>query len=184
VQLNHRTLAAGILALLLTLSVVSASEQESVKSVTGTIRGTEVELIHAEYDGTLSIYQGEGWGHNPSLLLFMFFGDDEIPSGRTIEIAVDDKAEDDRPHVHYRWVDDNGAIQAEAVVHHYRMRLTFGDVEGDVLPGTIEFSVPGEETRVRGRFRAALMLEEAAKTAPPHSNRSHSALRSSSTQRP
>ena len=183
-QLNHRTLAVGLLTLLLTLSVASASEQESVKSVTGTIRGTEVELIHAEYDGTLSIFQGEGWGYNPSLLLFMFFSDDEIPSGRTIDIGIADKAEDDTPHVHYRWQDDSGEIQAEAVVHHYRMRLTFGDVEGDVLPGTIEFSVPGEETRVQGRFRAALVLDEAAKTAPPHSSRSRSALRSSNKQLP
>lgn len=193
VHLEHRSLTAAALALLLTLPVASASERTvpdadsselQPRSVSGLIRGTEVELTHAEYDGTLSIYQGEGWGYNPSLLLFMFFDDDEIPAGRTIEISVADQAEDDTPHVHYRWQDDSGEIQAEAVMRHYRMRLSFGEVEGDVLPGSIEFSVPGEETRVQGRFRAALVPKEPARTAPPHSTRSRSALRSSKTQHP
>ena len=47
-------------------------------------------------------------------------------------------------------------IDTGAAIEGYSLRLTFGEVEDGALPGTIEFAVPGEDTRVSGAFVAAL----------------------------
>jgi len=124
--------------------------------VTGTIRGTDVRLAGAEYDGQLSLYAGEGWGFNPSLLLFLFLENDEIPAGRTIEVDPRVRMDEGTPHVHYRWFDATGEIDTDAAIEGYTLKLSFGEPMNGLLPGTIEFAVPGEDTRVGGAFVAAL----------------------------
>ncbi len=121
--------------------------------VSGSIRGTNVELTHAEYANTLAIYAGDGWGFNPSLLVFLFLDEGETPAGKTFDIKAGDKTAN-RPHVHYRWRDpQSGDIESEVASSAYDMVLKFGEAIGGQVLGEIRFSVPGEATRVVGTFK-------------------------------
>ena len=124
--------------------------------VSGSIRGTGVELTSAEWSNTLSIYAGDGWGSNPSLLLFLFLDKGEVPAAHTINVKSEDGGYGN-PHVHYRWRDpQTGKIETEIVTSNYDLELTFGEpIEGRV-EGKIAFSIPGEETHVAGDFMIEL----------------------------
>jgi hypothetical protein len=128
----------------------------SSSAVEGTVRGTTVTLAHAKFDGQLAIYEGDGWGFSPSLLIFLFLDDQRVPENKTF--VVDDGAElGGTPHVHYRWKDErSGDIESEAVMDGYEMSLSFGKVSNGHVPGTIKFTVPGEDTRVEGTFLAKI----------------------------
>lgn len=124
--------------------------------VSGSIRGTTVELSSAEWSHNLSIYAGDGWGFNPSLLIFLFLPEDEVPAGRTIIIKSEDSGFDN-PHVHYRWADPvTGDIKTEMVTSGYDMVLELGEALDKRVSGKIQFSVPGEDTRVAGSFQIEL----------------------------
>lgn len=127
--------------------------------VVGTIKGTEVTLSNAEFDGQLAIFEGDGWGWNPSLLIFLFLDEGIVPEGQTFEIDQESSF-GLNPHIHYRWraTDAGGEekIETEIAVNKYEMKLVFGNIEGDELPGTITFSVLDEDTNVSGTFRAKL----------------------------
>jgi hypothetical protein len=124
----------------------TASNAQS--DVAGTVRGTDVTLANATFDGDLAIFDGDGWGFNPSVLVFLFLDEGEIPAGREIVVNADDGIQMGQPHVHYRWRDPtSGEISSEALVEGYDMKLIFGQARGDILPGKIEFSVDGEATR-------------------------------------
>ena len=126
-------------------------------SVTGEIRGTEVSLANAEFDGELAIFEGDGWAWSPSLLIFLFLEDDQSPDGLSFVVGTSDGVSRPIPHVHYRWQDpESNEIASEVVAGDYEMRLVFGTTEAGELPGTIEFAVPDERTRVQGAFRAKI----------------------------
>ena len=125
-------------------------------SVAGTVRGTDVQLAAAEFDGQLAIYEGDGWGFNPSLLIFLFLDEGVIPEGRTFRVDPGEGMTSSAPHVHYRWRNDSGGVDTEAVVQGYAMELEFGQRDGHRIPGRIVFAVPGEDTHVEGTFVAAL----------------------------
>lgn len=132
---------------------VSATETR----VTGTIKGTQVEMVEAELDSQLAIFEEDSWGFSPSLLIFMFLDEGESPEGQTFSVAAGDKPSFDVtiPHVHYRWRGgDENNMETEVVSMDYDMELTFGRIENGELPGEITFSVPGEDTSVQGTFRA------------------------------
>jgi hypothetical protein len=132
-----------------TMAVAAAGD------VGGKIEGTQVQLTGAEFDGDLALYEGDGWGWNPSVLIFLFLDNGEIPENRTFEIQPSDGLEMSNPHIHYRWRNEqSGDIDVDMTMKGYDMKLSFGTMEAGVLPGTIEFGVPGEETRVAGNFRA------------------------------
>ena len=76
--------------------------------------------------------------------------------GRTIEVDSRKRMEDYTPHVHYRWFDATGEIDTDAATEGYTLMLSLGEPMNGLLPGTIEFAVPGEDTRVGGAFVAAL----------------------------
>lgn len=125
--------------------------------VTGTIKGTQVELVEAELDNQLAIFEKDNWGFSPSLLIFMFLDEGESPEGRTFSVAPEDEMSFDVsiPHVHYRWrAGEEDDIESEVVSMDYTMELKFGQIENGELPGTITFSVPDEDTSVTGTFRA------------------------------
>ena len=128
---------------------------KAASDVGGQIEGTEVELTGADFDGDLALYEGDGWGWNPSLLIFLFLDDGESPENRTFDVQASDGLEMSNPHIHYRWRNGrSGDIDVDMTMQGYDMKLSFGTMEAGVLPGTIEFVVPGEETRVAGNFRA------------------------------
>ncbi len=121
-------------------------------SVSGEINGTPVQLVSSEWSNTLAIYQGDGWGFNPSILLFLFLPDGEVLVDRSIEVASDDKSFS-HPHVHYRWRDAEGDIQTTVLTGGYNLQLVFGSVDNGRVEGQISFDVPDEDTRLQGDFR-------------------------------
>ncbi len=119
--------------------------------VSGEINGTPVALVASEWGNTLAIYQGDGWGSNPGLLLFLFLPEGELPVDRVIEVASDD-ASFGHPHVHYRWRDGAGDIQTTVLTGGYNLTLQFGEAVDGQVAGTLSFDVPGEDTRLQGEF--------------------------------
>jgi hypothetical protein len=144
-------------------TVPSAEQAGGPELVEGTIRGTSVHLDGSELDSiTLSIFEGDSWGFNPSLLIFLFLDEGELPAGRTFTMRPDGH-DPTSVHVHYRWRDpESGEIHTEMVTSGYELELKLGEIEDGQLPGSIVFAVPGEETRVRGSFRAVVNIEDAA----------------------
>jgi len=119
--------------------------------VSGEIVGSPVQLTSSEWGDTLAIYQGDGWGFNPSILLFLFLPEGELPSDRSIEVASDDKSFG-HPHVHYRWRDAEGELQTTLLTSGYNLQLQFGAPVDGRVDGQISFDVPGENTRLQGEF--------------------------------
>jgi hypothetical protein len=123
--------------------------------VAGNVRGTTVNMAKATFDDQLAIFEGDGWGFSPSLLVFLFLDEGESPEGQTF--TVSDESNFGNPHVHYRWRDpQSGDIETEAVSSEYEMTLQFGAMKNGELPGRIEFVVPGENTHVQGEFVATV----------------------------
>ena len=119
--------------------------------VSGEINGTPVQLVSSEWSNTLAIYAGDSWGSNPSLLLFLFLPEGELPVGRSIAVASDDQSFG-HPHVHYRWRDAGGDIQTTVLTSGYNLQLQFGDRVDAQVEGQISFNVPGENTHLQGEF--------------------------------
>ena len=132
-------------------SVVVAGPVALAARVSGQIKGLPVQLTASEWDGQLAIYQGDSWGSEPSLLFFLFLPEGELPIERNITVANDEPPAG-HPHVHYRWRDASGDIQTQVLTDGYNLRLEFGRVLDGQVDGQINFSVPGEETRLQGEF--------------------------------
>ena len=146
-------------------SVAGGNEGEANATVHVRIGAVEVDTTVADssgnwsytFDGDLAIFAGDGWGFNPSLLLFLFLDDDGPPEGQEIVVTPDGDGTGSSPHVHYRWRDEaSGELDVDAVTDGFELRLRFGEVENGLLPGTIAFAVPGEDTRIEGAFRASV----------------------------
>lgn len=119
--------------------------------VSGEINGTPVALVASEWGNTLAIYQGDSWGSNPSILLFLFLPEGELPVDRAIEVSSDDESYG-HPHVHYRWRDGAGDIQTTVLTGGYNLKLQFAEVDDGQVAGNLSFDVPGEDTRLQGEF--------------------------------
>jgi len=119
--------------------------------VSGEIVGSPVQLASSEWGNTLAIYQGDSWSSNPSLLLFLFLPEGELPLDRRIDVASDD-ASFGHPHVHYRWRDAEGELQTTVLTSGYNLQLQFGAPVDGRVDGEISFDVPGEDTRLQGEF--------------------------------
>lgn len=128
-----------------------------VGTVRGTIRGTRVQLPQASFDGQLAVFEGDGWGWNPSLLIFLFLDDGEIPEGRTFTVEPGSDRQTSMPHIHYRWKEpDSGEIVSDVAMDGYRLILQFGTVEGTRLPGRIDLALPDKDIEIAGEFTAML----------------------------
>lgn len=125
--------------------------------VSGEINGTPVALVASEWGKTLAIYQGDNWGSNPSLLLFLFLPEGELPVDRVISVASDDNSYG-HPHVHYRWRDGAGDIQTTVLTEGYNLKLQLGEAIDGQVAGKLRFDVPGEDTRLQGEF--SLRIDE------------------------
>mgnify|MGYP003384837346 FL=1 len=119
--------------------------------VSGEINATPVALVASEWGNTLAIYQGDSWGSNPSLLLFLFLPEGELPVDRVIEVASGDKSYG-HPHVHYRWRDGAGELQTTVLTGGYNLKLQFAEAVDGQVAGNLSFDVPGEDTRLQGEF--------------------------------
>jgi len=119
--------------------------------VSGEINGTPVALVASEWGNTLAIYQGDSWGSNPSILLFLFLPEGELPVDRVIEVSTDDESFG-HPHVHYRWRDAGGDLQTTVLTGGYNLKLQFGETVDGQVAGNLSLDVPGEDTRLQGEF--------------------------------
>mgnify|MGYP003563693155 CR=1 FL=1 len=134
-----------------------ATDATGNRSVTGTIKGTRVDLRMAEFDGQLALFEDEGWAWSPSLLVFLFIDEDGVPEGRTFTVTPNAEPGSGIPHVHYRWRNaGTGEIDVDSVMDGYAMTLSFGEVSAGLVPGSIEFSIPGSQTSVSGSFLASV----------------------------
>jgi hypothetical protein len=141
--------------LLLGLAPTPIQATESDTTVRGTIRGTPVTLAHATYGDQLALFAGDHWGSSSSVVIFLFREDRDLPAGEVFEVTPEAAAGSTLPHVHCRWErEDQPGMGVFVVMNRYEMSLEFGALEGDELPGRIELSIPGEDTRLTGRFRA------------------------------
>lgn len=122
-----------------------------VARVSGEINGTPVALVASEWGNTLAIYQGDGWSSNPSVLLFLFLPEGELPVDRVIGVASDDESFG-HPHVHYRWRDATGDLQTTVLTGGYNLKLQFGEAVDGQVAGKLSFDVPGEDTSLQGEF--------------------------------
>ena len=122
-----------------------------VARVSGEINSAPVALVASEWGNTLAIYQGDSWGSNPSILLFLFLPEGEVPADRVIDVASDDKSFG-HPHVHYRWRDGAGDIQTTVLTGGYNLKLQFAEAVDGHVAGNLSFDVPGEDTRLQGEF--------------------------------
>jgi hypothetical protein len=126
-------------------------------AVSGTIQGSRVALREATFDGDLAVFEKEGWGWSPSVLIFLFLDDKRPPEGETIRVEAGGGFDVHRPHVHYRWQPpDDETLHVDVAMDEYDMVLRFGEVEGEWLPGTLELSIPSKGTHIRGSFRAKI----------------------------
>lgn len=136
----------------------SEEEVAGEEGVKGKMMGTEVNLKNAKFSRQLELFEGDSWGSNPSILVFLFLKDSsKIPEGQVFRVGADDKPDFKKttPHIHYRWRNpETDGIDVEMVTKKYNLSLEFGKVKDGYLPGTIEFEVPDKETHVKGKFRA------------------------------
>lgn len=119
--------------------------------VSGEIQGTSVQLLAAEWDNSVVIYQGESWVDGPSIRLFLFLPEGQLPAERTISVVSNDNAFD-APHVHYRWRNTAGDIESRIVTEGYNLTLEFSAATAGRVEGVIRFDIPGEGTRLAGDF--------------------------------
>lgn len=138
-------------------SVEAAPTLDVVGTVRGAIHGTRVQLPNATFDGQLALFEGEGWGWNSSLLIFLFLDEGEIPQGRTFTVGPESGRRTSTPHIHYRWTEpDTGELASGVAMDGYRLTLQFGTVQQGRLPGRIDLAVPDEEIEIAGEFSANL----------------------------
>jgi hypothetical protein len=124
--------------------------------VSGEIEGTTVALKKAEWSNALSLYEGDNWGSNPSVLVFLFLAEGESPVAKTFSIAASDN-NFHKPHVHYRWRNpESGEINTEIATGNYNLDLKFGRLEERRVTGEINFSVPDRNTKIAGTFEIEL----------------------------
>lgn len=149
--------AAGLSQGLDSASDAVRSHIENVAPVTldarvgGEINGIPVALASSEWDKALAIYQGDSWGSNPSLVLFLFLPEGELPADRVITVASGDMSPS-QAHVHYRWVNGGGDLQTTVLTEGYNLELYFGEMVDGQVAGNLSFNVPGEDTRLQGEF--------------------------------
>ena len=126
--------------------------------VQGRIRGTEVTLENASFENdNLAIYAGEGWGFNPSVLVFLSIERGIIPENQSFSVTPAGEVQANTPNVNYRWRDaESGYLKSDMVMQGYRLQLKFGQERGGRIPGEILFEIPDKDTRIEGRFDAEL----------------------------
>ena len=114
--------------------------------------------IIALFISTATGFRSLAWDSNPSLLLFLFLPEGELPVDRVITVASDNKSRS-YPHVHYRWRDEAGDIQTTVLTEGYNLQLHFDKAIDGQVAGKLRFDVPGEDTRLQGEF--SLRVDEA-----------------------
>lgn len=156
----------GLMGLLCALPLLAAPAKgewkENLKDVpfptgeaAGAIKGQEVVVDNAEVNaraGVLTLRQGKGGASPFQMVVFLFLKRDQKPDGMLF--ALEKGGEAPTPHVHLRWKNGGTAMNG---LDGYRIRLQFGERQGDQLPGQIYFCAPDmEKSFLAGSFSATV----------------------------
>lgn len=143
---------ASIMILVLTATSLG-KEIEGNARVSGKICGTDVKLTTAKFDGSiLEIYEGDGWGFNPSMLIFLFDNGKLVAPKKSIKIEPSSKKM--APHIHSRFkVEGQKHVEmADIAMKDYSMSIRFQQVKRGFLPAKFKISIPEQDTELEGFF--------------------------------
>lgn len=168
-MLLNRTFTFVIAALMiLCLTATSVGKEiEGNARVNGKIYGTDVKLTTAKFDGSiLEIYEGDSWGQNPSLLIFLFDDAKLVAPNKSIKIKPSSKS---APHVHARFKPKGQEnVKTKVFMDDYSMTIRFQKPKRGFLPAKFELSEPNGKTKVEGFF---FLKQEKAKKGGSKSRR-------------
>jgi hypothetical protein len=128
---------------------------------TGWIHGKNFTLQRATVQGgTLTLRQGTKGPADLGVTVYLFAKQGEDLAGQTVSIETN---RDNAPRVTLRWKNDQQQAQTKNLREGYALRIEFGAVAGNRLPGKIYLCTPDEEKSwVAGTFDA-----EIRKPSPP-----------------
>ncbi len=109
-------------------------------------------------EGILHLRQGKEFFADLEVIIFLFLPKGEVPSGKTFIVSADPAQNRNNPHIHIHWKETGKNLpQFQMFMDNYTMRLTFGQEQGDTLPGTIELALPDEtKSHIAGTFTAEI----------------------------
>ncbi len=153
-MLLNRTLTFIVAALMIVCFTATSlgKEIEGNARVNGTIFGTNVKLTTARFDGSiLEIFEGDSWGQNPSLVIFLFDEAKSVAPNKSINIKR--KSKNLSPHVHVRFEPKGSEkIQTKIFSKDYAMSIRFQKTKRGFLPARFELSEPKSNTKLDGFF--------------------------------
>jgi hypothetical protein len=136
--------------------------------VAGRIHGQDFLMERASFQGGSLAFRVGTHGPMEFGLLINFSGAQaESLSGKSINVNTNaEKA----ARVSLRWKDGNGAVQKPGFDGGYALRLEFGELANNRLPGKIYLCLPDpEKSYVLGSFTAAVSKPKPKVDAPPKS---------------
>ena len=141
-----------VLLALVSLSL-SAVAKKQPTSVRGTIMGAKANMTTAKYSNNiLEIFEGDSWGTNPSILIFLFDHAKSFAPGKTIKVTP--KSTGSNPHLHCRYrKKGEETLPCEIFTSGYTLSITFAKKKvGKSLRGQFKLDVPGKKTKLGGMF--------------------------------
>ena len=126
--------------------------------VKGRICNTDVALVKARIsDDTFSIYTGDSWNLNPSLVLFFVVKKGVVPNNQSFSVEPEAGISTKTIHVRYRWKDPaSGRIKSGVMMQGYQLQLKFGQEANGVIPGEISLEHTEKGINVKGAFNALI----------------------------
>jgi len=123
---------------------------------TGSIHGSNFVCERATlYGGSLTLRQGNSWPPDLGVTIQFFARQGEDLSGRSIEIASDQKPP--LPRVMLRWKDDERKPINKTFNAGYVLKVVFGEVANGRLTGRIYLAMPDDsKSVVAGKFDAEI----------------------------
>jgi len=136
--------------------------------VAGRIHGLDFLMERASFQGGSLAFRAGAHGPMEFGLVINFSGAQaESLSGKSINVTTNaEKA----ARVTLRWKDANGTVQKPGFDTGYALRLEFGELANNRLPGKIYLCLPdAEKSYVLGSFTAAVSKPKPKPDAPPKS---------------
>ncbi len=133
-----------------------AKNSPSGPKVSGTINGHVFTPDKIELEGgTLTLRQGKDFFADLKVSISLFLDREEIPEGKTYQVAAKERFGTRLPHIHMEWKEAGKRIpESETYFDGYAMKLEFGKVsDKGKLPGKIMLRLPDKaRSSVVGTF--------------------------------
>jgi hypothetical protein len=159
--LSGRIIANGLVLFLIALAVSTSNANAATtgrdRPAAGQLHGKPFTFESGVMEeGILHLCQGKEFFADLEVIVFLFLPKGEVPSGKTFTVPHDPGLNRSTPHIHIHWKEtQKGLPQYQMFTDNYTMRLTFGQMRGNMLPGTIELVLPDEtKSHIAGAFTA------------------------------